>query len=115
MAKAKKDGAASSGKISGMEAVRRTVGKLGYDAKTQDVHDHIVTDYGMELSNNKISAYKSNIRREAGLTRLRGKKSAGRPSSSSVSTLRMEDIHAVKELVSRLGAPKVRELIEVFH
>lgn len=109
MAKAKKDGA-----ISGMEAVRRTVTKLGYDAKTQDVHDHIVADYGMDLSNNKISAYKSTIRREAGLTRLKGGKSGGR-AAAGVSTLRIEDVQIVKDLVGRLGAGKVRELIDVFH
>jgi hypothetical protein len=108
MAKAKKDG-----KISGMEAVRRSVRKLGYDAKTQDVHDDIWTDHQMDLSNNKISAYKSTIRREAGLTRTRAGKSGGRPVSTAA--LRIEDVQAVKDLVGRLGAGKVRELLDVFH
>ena len=109
MGRVKKDGT-----ISGMEAVRRTVKKLGYDAKTQDVHDNIVADFKMELTNNKISAYKSTIRREAGLTRTRAGKTADHAASTSVS-LRIEDVQSVKDLVGRLGVKKVRELIEVFH
>ena len=64
-------------KYPAMEAVRRTVKKLGYDVKTQTAKDYILKEFGKDLTNNKISAYKSNIRREAGLTRTRGAHSNG--------------------------------------
>jgi hypothetical protein len=103
-------------KISGMEAVRRTVTKLGYDVKTQTAKEHILKEFGQDLTNNKISAYKSTIRRDAGLTKTRGVHSNGaRASSEGGSALQVEDIQAIKELVGRLGAGKVRELIAVFH
>jgi hypothetical protein len=105
-----------SGKISGMEAVRRTVKKLGYDVKTQTAKDHILKEFGQNLTNNKISAYKSTIRRDAGLTKTRGAHSNGaRGGSAGGSALQVEDIQVVKELVGRLGANRVRELIAVFH
>jgi hypothetical protein len=107
---------ANPGKISGMEAVRRTVRKLGYDVKTQTVKDHILKEFGQDLTNNKISAYKSTIRRDAGLTRTRGAHSNGASGGSAAnSALQVEDIQVVKELVARLGAGRVRELIAVFH
>jgi len=102
----------SGKKISAMEAVRRTVKKLGYDVKTQKAKEHILKEFGQDLTNNKISAYKSTIRRDAGLTRTRGANSNEARGSSA---LQVEDIQAVKELVGRLGANKVRELIAVFH
>jgi hypothetical protein len=104
------------GKISGMEAVRRTVRKLGYDVKTQKAKEHILKEFGQDLTNNKISAYKSNLRREAGLTRTRGAHSNGASGGSAgKSALQVEDIQVVKELVGRLGAGRVSELIAVFH
>ena len=106
----------SPGKISGMEAVRRTLKKLGYDVKTQTAKDHIFKEYGQNLTNNKVSAYKSNIRREHGLTKTRGAHSNGtRGGSSAGAALQVEDIQTVKDLVGRLGANKVRELIAIFH
>jgi hypothetical protein len=113
MAKAKaKDEAGEP--ISDMEAVRRAIRELGYDAKTQEVHDHILKANGRNLNNNKISAYKSTLRRQAGLARPRSGRGGGR-AAAHASVLRVEDVQAVKELVGRLGAAKVRELIDVFH
>ncbi len=102
---------AVGGKVSGMEAVRRTLKKLGYDVKTQAAKDHILKEYGLNLTNNKVSAYKSNIRRDAGLTRSRG----GHSNNARGAALQMKDIQAVKDLVGRLGANQVRDLIAVFH
>jgi hypothetical protein len=112
MAKAKaKEGTAET--ISDMEAVRRAIRQLGYDAKTQDLHDHILKANGRDLINNKISAYKSTLRRQAGLGKARASHSTGR-TAASASALRVEDVQTVKALVDRLGAAKVRELIDVF-
>src|ERR1022692_4000680 len=83
---------AKTGKISAMEAVRRTVAKLGYDVKTQTAKEHILMEFGQDLTNNKISAYKSTIRRDAGLTKTRGVHSNGaRGGSTAGSALQVED------------------------
>lgn len=105
---------AADKKISGMEAVRRALKKHGYDVKTQTAKDYILKEFGLNLTNNKVSAYKSNIRRDAGLTRTRGGNSNGARGAAG-GALQMKDIQAVKELVGRLGANQVRDLIAVFH
>jgi hypothetical protein len=107
---------ANEGKISAMEAVRRTVRKLGYDVKTQAAKEYILKEFGKDLPNNKISAYKSNLRHAAGLTKARGPHSNGaRAGARGGAALQVEDIQVVKELVGRLGAGKVRDLIAIFH
>jgi hypothetical protein len=116
MANKAKDGAeggvTATKKLSDMEAVRRSMNELGYDTETQKLHEHILSRYGKNLNNNKISAYKSGLRRKAGMTKSRGK---GRHAAVHVSALRIEDVQSIKELVSRLGAGRVRELIDVLH
>jgi hypothetical protein len=107
--------ATKSGKISGMKAVRQTLETLGYDIKTQAAKDHIQKEFGLDLSNNKISAYKSKLRSDAGLTRPRGGRANGARGGAAGAALQVEDIQVVKELVGRLGANRVRELIAVFH
>jgi hypothetical protein len=102
-------------KVSDMERVRRAVNDLGLDATTQQVHDHIKQHDGKDVDKNKISAYKSILRRQAGVTKSRHGRRGGRPASAKPSALRVEDVHVIKELVGRLGADKVRELIGVFH
>ena len=116
MARKAKDGADDSagGKMSDMEAVRRAMNELGYDTPTQQLHDHIQSQFGKNLNNNKISAYKSNLRRKAGMSRPR-KGGRTRAAAAPATTLRVEDVQTIKELVGRLGGSRVRELIDVFH
>ena len=117
MAKKAKDGvdeSAPSGAMSDMEAVRRAMNELGYDTETQELHNHILARYGKDLNNNKISAYKSNLRRKAGVAKTRGGRGAGRGAASNAAALRVEDVQTIKELVGRLGLDRVRELIDVF-
>jgi len=115
-AKAKEgDGSAENGgKLTQRELVRRALQALGYDAKTQAIHEYIRDHLKRTLSNNIISSYKSNLRSEAGLARGRGGRPAGRGALRSA-PLDVKDVQTIKELVTRLGAPRVRELIDVFH
>jgi hypothetical protein len=106
---------ARKAKVSDMARVRLAVGELGLEATTQQVHDHIKEKHGKDVDKNKISAYKSIIRRQAGVTKPRGGRRGGRPAVMKATALRVEDVHTIKELVGRLGADKVRELIGVFH
>ena len=113
------EAAGSTGKpghLSGMEAVRQALRVLGYDAETQKIHDYILDQFSKEMSNNMISSYKSTLRREAGLSKGRGGRPAGRSAAAAAAAaLQVEDVQAIKNLVGRLGADRVRELIGVFH
>ena len=120
MAKAKaKDGADSSGgdgaALTQREMVKRALKDLGYDAKTQAIHEHIRDQFKRTLSNNIISSYKSNLRREAGVAKGRGGRPPGRGSAAHRAPLDVKDVQTIKELVERLGAERVRELIQVLH
>jgi hypothetical protein len=95
-----------------MSAVRESLKELGYDAETQKLHDHILSKYGMDIENNKISSYKSTIRKQAGIKSTRGRKAGGRPAAAPAG-IGVEDIRAVKELASRLGPHRLRDLIDV--
>jgi hypothetical protein len=117
MARAKaKDGADGSGEeaLTQREMVRRALQGLGYDAKTQAIHDYIREHFKRNLSNNIISSYKSNLRSEAGMARGRGGRPAGRGAAHHA-PLDVKDVQTIKGLVERLGANRVRELIDVFH
>ena len=97
---------------SSMGAVRMAMRALGHDVATQALHDHIQSEYGLNIHNNKISAYKSSIRKQAGLKSTRGR-GTSRPAKADVSRINMDDIRAVKQLADRIGAARLRELIDV--
>jgi len=119
MARKAKDGgdgsAENEGKLTQREMVKRALKELGYDAKTQAIHEHIRDRFKRTLTNNIISSYKSNLRREAGVAKGRGGRPPGRAASAHNAALDVRDVLAIKELVGRLGANRVRELIDVFH
>jgi hypothetical protein len=102
----------NGGSVTQMSAVRDSLKELGYDAETQKLHDHILSKYGMEIENNKISSYKSTIRKQAGVPSARGRK-GGRRVAVAAAGIGVEDIRAVKELASRLGPHRLRDLIDV--
>ncbi len=117
MAKAKtadgSEGAGSRPKTK-REAVRLGLVELGMDAKPPALHDHILKTWGMDITNNHISSYKSGLKSEMGAGRHSGRK-PGRPPAHRNAALQVKDIQAVKELVGRLGGERVRELIGLFH
>jgi hypothetical protein len=115
--KARSDAGNGSGEAhqpkSSMDAVRMAMRALGSDAATQALHDHIQSEYGLNIHNNKISAYKSSIRKQAGFKSTRGRGAGGRPEKVDTSRINMDDIRTVKQLADRIGAARLRELIDV--
>ncbi len=118
MAKAKaKDGAEGSAgghPRTKREAVKMGLMELGLEAKPPALHDHILKTWGMDISNNHISSYKSGLKQELGGGKHHGRR-PGRPPAPRDAALQVKDIQTIKELVNRLGADRVRELIGVFH
>jgi hypothetical protein len=107
MAKAK-----GAGRVSGLGAVRLTLEEKGYDTPTQEIHDHIFKTHGLNIANNKISSYKSSLRKDAGY-KPRGRKGHGGGRAATAANIGVDDIRAVKDLAIRFGADRLRALIDV--
>jgi len=97
-----------------MDAMRQTLAALGRDAMPLDLQKHLKDTWGIDMKTSVISNYKSVI--------LNPKKPAKAPKtaaplvaakSATNGGISLEDIAAVKAVVDRLGAAKVRQLAEV--
>ncbi len=120
--KSKPGGANNGGKVNQMDAVRQALATLGMTASPRDIQAHLREKMGLEMSANMISSYKSSIRKKAGLRRLRGGRKKGRapaeaaaverPVALSGEAISIKDLRTLKDLASRLGAGRFREVVE---
>jgi hypothetical protein len=106
--------------ISKMEAVRQALAKHGRDTKPGDLLNHLKADFGITMSYDMASTYKS-----AALKKKKGKKRGTEPgpkpatavaataNGQTAGGISLEDITAVKSLADRLGAEKVWQLAKV--
>jgi hypothetical protein len=105
--------------MSKMEAVRQALAKHGKDTKPGDLLNHLKADFGITMSYDMASTYKS-----AALKKKKGKKRGPKPATVVVAavptanghaagSISIEDITAVKALADRLGAEKVFQLAKV--
>lgn len=106
------DGAAAG--ITKMEAMRRALGTLSRGAKNSQIQQYIKEQFGYEMSPAMISTYKNHIRKKARTGRKRGRPvgSTGIRGASTTG-IHVDDIRAVQELAGRLGAGKLRSLVDV--
>src|SRR5262245_39486708 len=125
----KKNGPAGSqpGKkpMTKMEAVRRTLRELGRHAMPLQIQDHLKKQFGIDMTVAHISNYKSEI-----LRKKKGKRKAGRKAAAMIAAeakapastsshgkgtggFSLEDIQTTKALVGRIGADRLRTLIDV--
>ncbi len=107
-----------------MEAVRRAMDGLGYDASPSDIQKYIKDNFDVDMSANMISSYKSTLRSKAGLVGRRRKK-RGRPKKiDSIPTasaapvayhdaVLWKDLRTIKEIAGRIGRKGLRELVEL--
>jgi hypothetical protein len=51
--------------INKLEAVRRTLAKLGWEAKPTEIQSHVKKTYGIEMTTDHISTYKADLARKA--------------------------------------------------
>ncbi len=95
--------------ISKMDAMRHAVAELGYEVMPGDYQKLIKSKFGIDMSTDMISSYKSSLRKEA------PKKSAliRTVRAGATGGITLEDIKAVKALADKIGAEKVKQLAEV--
>jgi hypothetical protein len=108
------------GRVNKMEIVRKALGKLGDKAKPKEMHAYILKTYKVEIGTDTISNYKGLIlRKAAGESRLNpSPEPAAAPPAKKEAVnggVNIEDVRAVKELADRIGAAKVRALMEVLY
>jgi actin-like ATPase involved in cell morphogenesis len=99
--------------ISKMEAVRRTLAKLGNDAMPAAIQKHIKEKFGVQMDPNMISNYKSAIKTASKSAIIRSPNASTKVPTKAAGGLTPEDVRAVKELVGKIGADQVRQLAEV--
>ncbi|HMC63647.1 MAG TPA: hypothetical protein VKI65_01795 [Gemmataceae bacterium] len=111
----KRAGQSDGQRITKWDAVGRALAELGKDAKPLQIRDFIRSHIGINMEPQLISNYKSAISKKAAKQSALIRKTAA-PASRPTSTgggITVEDIKAVKEVVERIGADKVRQLTEV--
>jgi len=104
--------------ISKIEAVRQAIAKLGKDAKPPEILSFVKENFGVTMSYDMASNYKSTaLKKKKG---KRGRKPGPKPAAAvptanghSNGSISLEDISAVKALADRLGAEKVWQLAKV--
>jgi hypothetical protein len=123
-------------KINKMEAVRKTLSSLGREAKPTEMQAYIKKTFGIEMTKDHISNYKGDIlRKEAesagGSATAQAATSANKPAAPKPSTpaaavtpashqpraadgssILLEDVLTAKILLDRVGADKLRTLID---
>jgi hypothetical protein len=107
-----------------MEAVRRAMDALTYDASPSEIQKYIKDNFDVDMNANMISSYKSTLRGKAGLAGRRRKK-RGRPkklaSAATVSAapehardaVPWKDLRTIKDIAGRLGKKGLRDLVEL--
>jgi hypothetical protein len=93
----------------------------GMDASPTDLHDYILQEMRLDVSPNKISSYKSSIRKKAGLEGRRKKKGrapaeaavpASVPAAPASEGVSIKELRALKVVADRLGTERFREVVE---
>lgn len=111
----------SNGKpISKMEAMRQIFQAHGYDIKPVEIQEHLKRQFGIDMTTKLISVYKTTITskktgkrgRKKMATSAAGTQAAAAPVARAKG-ITIDDIRAVRELASRIGAEKLWELAEV--
>jgi hypothetical protein len=103
------------------EAVRQALSKLGKDASRAEIQKFVKDNYRFEMTLDHISNCKGEIRKEKShakkavtkqpaVGKREPKHSATRSQASGIS---LTDIETVKDLVERVGAESLRQLIGV--
>jgi hypothetical protein len=107
-------------RVNKMQMVRKALKKLGNDAKPLRIQAYLKKWHGLEISADMISNYKGSILRKArGESGPAQEPEAAAPialkEQASGGGIRIEEVRAVKKLADRLGAGKVRELVDVLY
>lgn len=98
--------------ISKMEGVRRALTELGKDAANKELQEFLKSRFGIEMETQNISNYKSSLK-AAGKSAIIRQPVEAAVEPMATGGISLDDIRAVKELLDKVGAEKVRQLAEV--
>jgi hypothetical protein len=101
-----------------MDAVRRALDELGQDAMPKDIQRHVKERYGIAMTPEHVSNYKSTLLKKRKGRRGRKPKGEGAPVPASSAArggpaISLRDLRALKELADRIGGTRLRELAEL--
>jgi ribosomal protein L19E len=106
-----------------MEAVRRAMDNLGYDASPLEIQKFIKENFDVDMNANMISSYKSTLRAKAGLAGRRKKRgrpkktaaaaTAAAPAATFHDAVPWKDLRTIKDIAGRIGKKGLRELVEL--
>jgi hypothetical protein len=109
----------SGGVGSKTDAVRRALETLGADAKPLDIQRFVKEHYDIDISTKVISVYKGKLGRTGRRRGRPGRKprpepaAASAPRATAAGEVTMKDLRTIKELSDRVGAGRLRELLEL--
>jgi hypothetical protein len=100
----------NDGQISKMEAMRRAIGEIGRDCKPADYQVFIKSKFGLEMSADMISNYKSTLLKDgATKSTVQTPQAQAKPAGG----FKLDELAAVKALSDKIGAEKVLQLAQV--
>ena len=104
--------------ITKMDAMRKAVAELGFDATTKAYQRLIKSQFGHDMNANNISSYKSSVKKETARKSALIPTPAVEPApvatpTASAAGFSLDEISAVKELADKIGTAKVKQLVEV--
>jgi hypothetical protein len=111
----------TNGGITKIEAVGQAMAKLGKNASRPDIQKFLKDNYGLQITLDHISNCKGELRKRKGPAKKavspqpaaqkpEPKKPASGPKGHAIG---LEDIATVKDLVERVGAGSLKQLIDV--
>ncbi len=105
-----------------MEAVRRAMDSLGYEAQPLEIQKFVKDNFDQDMTANMVSSYKSSLRRKAGMKgrrkkRGRPRKAEGAPVAAAPATISHDvvpwkDLRTIKDIAGRIGKKNLRDLVE---
>lgn len=110
--------------ITKMEAMRRSLAKLGDNAPSQQLKSELKGRFGIEMTTKAIATYRSDILKKRAKSKAPARPTAARPEtakpkpapapSNGKAAVTVEEILTLKALVERVGADNLRTLIAAF-
>jgi len=98
--------------MSKMDGMRRALAELGSDAQNQDIQKFLKSQLSLDMDVKMISGYKTYLKKARKSAAIR-KPAAPAVTPVVANGITLADVRAVKEVVNKIGADKVRSLAAV--
>ncbi len=101
------------------DAVRRALAELGKRATPSEIQEFVHSRYGVVMTAKVISVYKSKLGGKSSRGRRRRKAAGATPAggtalkTAAFDGVRFKDLRTIKEIRTRLGPARMRELVEL--